>query len=192
MTSGDLTRPPGAAHDVQDEAREKAGGKRAVASIPFVGGWSSESAIYGLILVSALIIVTDTDQATSGSVMLKVAGTIVVFWLAHAFAEVLARLSRDSTTNFRFWSETRHALRHAAGLPLAAIVPLGILLLGAFTPIRDETAIWAVLWVDILLLAGLGYWAARGMTARPWQRLGIAALTAVLGAVLMLLKALIH
>lgn len=154
--------------------------------------WSSESAIYGLIVVSALIIVTDTTYATSSSVLVKVFGTVVVFWVAHAFAEVLARLGQAPTGTFRFWAEVRRALQHAVGLPVAAILPLCILLFGALTPINDEAAIWAVLWVDLLLLATFGYLAARSRTQHIWQRLGIAGITAVLGAGLMLLKALIH
>lgn len=154
--------------------------------------WSSESAIYGLIVVSALIIVTDTTYATSSSVLAKVFGTIVVFWIAHAFAEVLARFGQTPTGTFRFWAEVRRALQHAVGLPVAAILPLCILLFGALTPVNDEAAIWAVLWVDLLLLAAFGYLAARSRTQHVWQRLGVAGITAILGAGLMLLKALIH
>lgn len=152
----------------------------------------SEAAIYGLIMVSALIMVTRQYEITSAQVFMKVLGTVVVFWMAHVFASTLARLSTTSNGRPAFRQSFRYALKHSAGLLLAAVVPLGIMALGVINLISDELAVWGALWADVLLLGLLGYLAARAWTRNRAYRLLTAVVTTSLGLLIVLLKALMH
>lgn len=152
----------------------------------------SESAIYGLIMVSALIVVTRRYEITSAEVFVKVLGTVVVFWLAHLFASALARLSTSPEGGPAFRESFRHAMKHSAGLLLAAVVPLGIMLLGVVNLIHDDIAVWTALWADVLLLGLLGYLASRGWTRNRAYRLLAAVVTTSLGLAIVLLKVLMH
>lgn len=155
------------------------------------GGLFSESAIYGLILISALALVSGTSDGSSLALLEKVLLSVAVLWAAHAFAEVLSHLSYAEKGEFSFSGEIKGALRHSIGLPIAAVIPLVILLLGVLNIIRDETAIWAVMWADIALLASLGYLASRRITDKPLSRTWVSLLTAAFGGIIMALKALI-
>ena len=152
----------------------------------------SESAIYGVILVSALIIVTGQKSDTSWDTFLKVLGTVVVFWIAHVFAGVVSNLGMTINGDKSFGALLLYAVRHSSGLLLGALIPLLIILLGAAGVIADDTAVWVALWIDAALLGIIGYLAVARMTAKPWARSLGALVTALLGVAIMVMKALIH
>lgn len=169
----------------------------------------TESAIYGLILVSALLIVVGRGEQSSWETFIKVLGTVLVFWVAHVFAHVVAQLSAGRSNSpgavsgdasvgeepVRLGAVRRafsHAFAHSAGLLLAAVVPLVIILAGVLTFISGETATWTALWVDVALLGVLGFLGAGGWTRRLGLRLAAGTITALLGVSIMLLKAFIH
>ncbi|HQI65994.1 MAG TPA: hypothetical protein PLJ54_06425 [Rhodoglobus sp.] len=152
----------------------------------------SESAIYGVILVSALIIVTGQKSDTSWDTFLKVLGTILVFWVAHVFAVVVSNLGLAVGGDKSFGALLLYGVRHSSGLLLGALIPLLVILLGAVGVLSDDTAVWAALWIDAVLLGVIGYLAVARMTPKPWARAVGAAVTALLGVVIMLMKVLIH
>ncbi|HPU04727.1 MAG TPA: hypothetical protein PLY47_12635 [Rhodoglobus sp.] len=152
----------------------------------------SESAIYGVILVSALIIVTGQKSDTSWDTFLKVLGTVVVFWIAHVFAGVVSNLGMTIDGDKSFGALLLYAVRHSSGLLLGALIPLLIILLGAAGVIADDTAVWVALWIDAALLGIIGYLAVARMTTKPWARSLGALVTALLGVAIMVMKALIH
>lgn len=165
----------------------------------------SESAIYGLLLVSAMLIVVARGEQSSWETFIKVGTTVVVFWVAHVFAHVIAQLSeadpaaeaedpyglsRQEAGALR--RAVRHAVAHSSGILFAAILPLGIVLLGVLGFISGDTATWTALWIDVALLGLLGYFGTGGWTRRRSIRIAAGGLTALLGLSIMLLKALIH
>ncbi|MGL3807592.1 hypothetical protein ACSYDW_16015 [Paeniglutamicibacter sp. R2-26] len=152
----------------------------------------SESAVYGLVVVSALLLVTNQYEATSGQVFLKVAGTVVVFWLAHVFAMAVSRMGSVSDAKSPFGESLRYAFAHSAGLLFAAVVPLAIVLLGVLNLVSDDTALWTALWVDAGLLGLLGYFSAGTWTRNTSLRLRVGLGTALLGVGVVLLKAFMH
>ncbi|WP_376991658.1 hypothetical protein [Arthrobacter cryoconiti] len=152
----------------------------------------SESAVYGLIVVSALLVIADDYENTALEVFLKVLGTVIVFWVAHLFAVAIAHLNQESKDKTTFRSEAAYAMGHSVGLLIAAVVPLVILLLGVTNIMDDDTALWTALWVDVLLLGVLGYFSARRWTIKPWIRLATAFSTALLGIFIVALKTIIH
>ena len=152
----------------------------------------SESAVYGLVMVSALLLVTNQYDATSREVFIKVLGTVVVFWLAHAFATAVSHMGVVADAKAPFRESFRHALAHSAGLLIAAVVPLGIVLLGVVNLISDDVALWTALWVDAVLLGLLGYFSSGAWTRNTSLRLRVGFGTALLGVCIVLLKAFIH
>ena len=126
----------------------------------------TEEAIYGLILVSGMIVVSGQSGTASIEVLVTVIVTVAVFYAAHVYAGAVARLAAVGRTG-----HLRHALAHAArqssGLLVAAVVPVVILALGTTHVIPDTTANWAALVVNTVMLAVLG-WIAISRWSESW------------------------
>ncbi|WP_106814346.1 hypothetical protein [Microbacterium timonense] len=151
----------------------------------------SEEAIYGLILVSGMIVVSGTAHGSSLDAFITVTVTVLVFFAAHLFAGTLGRLAAtDGHAGLR--ASLRASARQSSGMLLASVPPLGILLLGTTAVIEDSTALWSALIADTVLLGALG-WIAVARWSTHWvPRLLSAVVTAAFGGVLILLKAIIH
>jgi hypothetical protein len=155
------------------------------------GVLQSEEAVYGLILVSGMIVVSNSLVGTSINALLTVVVTVFVFFCAHVYAGTLARLAAtDGAAGFG--PSLAASAKHSVGMLIAAVPPLVILLLGVTKVFPDDTAIWAALLLDIVLLALLGWFAVSRWTVRIWPRVVSALITAAFGAVLVALKAFIH
>lgn len=159
---------------------------------PYQVKFVSDSAVYGLLLVSALLVITGNRSDSSWAVLFKVLGTVLVFWIAHVFAHVIAQLGAAPDGSISFKKELRHAVHRSSGLLFAAIIPLAIVLLGALNILSDDTAVWLALIVDTALLAVFGYLGFAHWTPRVPLRLAGAAGTAMLGVIIILMKSLIH
>lgn len=151
----------------------------------------SEEAIYGLILVSGMIVVSGSNHGTALNAFVTVAVTVIVFYAAHVYAGTLGRLAAtDGTAGMR--SSLWASAHQSAGMLLAAVGPLVVLLLGATRVIDDAVAMWTALILDAVILGVLGWIAVARWSAHWWPRLLSALLTAAFGGVLILLKAVIH
>lgn len=151
----------------------------------------TEEAIYGLILVSGMIVVSNSLVGTSANALVTVAATVVVFFLAHVYAGTLARLAAEEGHGDVAIS-VRAAIRHSRGLLAVAVLPLAILLLGVTGVLDDETSIWTALGLDVVVLGVLGWLAVAKWSDSVWARGLSALITAGFGVVVMALKALIH
>lgn len=154
---------------------------------------ASESAVYGVVLVSGLVaIVADTDYA-SGEVLIKVVSTVLVFWAAHVYAGVVAYPHDEAdATRVSLLGAIKESVNHSWGMLVAALIPSAVLLLGVLGVLHDADAIWGSLWVDVGLLALIGYFGVATWSKKIWARLVGALSTAVMGVVLIVLKAIIH
>jgi hypothetical protein len=151
----------------------------------------SEEAIYGLILVSGMIVVSASSTGTSLNALITVAVTVVVFYAAHVYAGALGRLAAtNGTVGLR--GSIRAAAHQSSGMLLAAVAPLIVLLLGTTHLIEDDTALWAALIVNTLILGALGWLAVSRWSTHWLPRIISALVTAAFGGVLILLKAVIH
>lgn len=151
----------------------------------------TEQSIYGLILVSGMIVVSNSVVGTSLNALMTVAVTVVVFYLAHVYAGTLARLAAEEGHGVLSIS-IRAAAHDSRGLLLVALLPLAVLGFGVTRVIDDETAIWTALAIDVLLLGVLGWLAVARWNPHVWARLTSAVVTASFGAIVMALKALVH
>ena len=154
--------------------------------------FATEQSVYGVILVSGMIVVSATHDATSWEVFWTVVVTVIVFWMAHVYAGTVAHHGLDHGRVLGIRESFREALMHSWGLLASALIPCFILLLGATEAVPDYLAIWLALWAGVLVLAILGYIAfARRGAAWPVRVLG-GLTTAAFGLVLMLMKAIVH
>lgn len=151
----------------------------------------SEEAIYGLILVSGMIVVSGSATGSSFNALMTVLITVLVFFTAHVYAGTLGRLAvTDGEAGLR--KSLGGALKQSSGMLLAALAPLVVLFLGTSRVIDDDTAIWTALLVDAVLLGILGWIAVARWSHHWYARLFGALLTAAFGGIIILLKALIH
>ncbi len=151
----------------------------------------SEEAIYGLVLVSAMIVVSGSLVGTSANALFTVVVTVIVFFFAHVYAGTIARLAAGGSAA-RLRSSFTEAIRHSQGMLVVAVVPVLVLMLGVLRIVDDEAAVWTALAVDIVFLAALGWFVVSRWTSRLWPRVASALITAAFGAIIMLLKALVH
>ena len=157
----------------------------------------SESAVYWVVMVSGLlVIVANKSDAEPGEVLLKVVGTALVFWLAHVYSGTVAHLGDDTdethSTAVKLVGAIRHSLGHLWGMLTSAAVPLITLGASALGVISQEQAVWGALWINVALLAVLGFWGVSRWSDRLWMRLTGALITAAFGLAMVALKVLIH
>lgn len=144
-------------------------------------------AIYGLIVYVVLIISTSDDEPEAIFVLLWSAIALVVFYLAHSFAEALAAHDQPN-----LGAAARKGLAHSSGMLYAAILPSIALVICAIIGIPGEDASnWSLL-VGVVVLAYLGYQATADRGAKVWVRLLSALLTAFLGFVIMFIDYMVH
>ncbi|HWI31225.1 MAG TPA: hypothetical protein VNT50_07025 [Microbacterium sp.] len=154
--------------------------------------FATEQSVYGVILVSGMIVVSGSYRSTSWQVFWSVLITVGVFWLAHVYAGTVAHHGLDHGRILGIRESFREAVAQSWGLLASALIPSLILLLGATQVVPDYVAIWAALWSGVLVLAVLGYVAFLRRGAPIWIRLIGAVTTAAFGLIMMLMKAIIH
>lgn len=158
---------------------------------------ASEASVYGVIVVSGmLVILANQPDMPAFVILLKVLGTCAVFWLAHVYAGTVAHLGDEveggDARRGRVATAIRHSAGHLWGMLLAPIVPAIVLGVSLLAPLTEAQAIWATLWVNVGLLAVLGYAGVSRWTSSLWVRFTGALITAAFGLALVLLKAVIH
>lgn len=168
-----------------------------MATSPTIKGLLSELGIYGVVTVSGLLVIVANQSDTAmRDVLIKVLATVFVLWLAHVYSGAVAHLAghadEDIPARTRIASALRHSLNHCWGMLVAALIPGLILGLGALGVIKPGYAIWGTLWVNVAILAVLGYLGVSTWMNKTWARLLGALGTGAIGIVMILLKALIH
>lgn len=150
---------------------------------------SSAGGIYGLVLIAGLIVVSRNLTGSSGEALLTVAGTLLVFFVAHVYAATVARLAEAGGG---IGDAIRHGVRESIGLLVVGVIPVAALAFGVLGILRQADAVWLALALDGLLLGLLGWFITAARTPSVWARLGGVILTAGCGALMILLKVLIH
>ena len=153
--------------------------------------YRTEYAIYGTVLVSALIAV-GWKFNTDWEVLVFTVGTIGVFWLSHIYSGVVAREETDGPR----WKAIRVAAyqsaQHSVGMVVAMLLPAFFLLLAVMGVLDEYVAYYIALWVGVAILAALGF----VNSARRGQHWGLrllsAATTSLLGLAVIWLSTLVH
>lgn len=155
-------------------------------------GFVTEESVYGVVLVSGMIVVAGGYGSTSLQTFFSVVGTVVVFWAVHIYAGTVAGhgvIDGDQTT---LTTAFQHSVRRSLGFLLSALLPCAVLLLGALRVVDDSWAIWTALWLGVVILAVLGF-SAFTVRGSPWPMRIVGALgTAAFGVAMIALKVIIH
>jgi hypothetical protein len=143
-------------------------------------------AIYGTIVVAGVLAAAEYDDKPdvleTGAYALA---TVVVFWLAHAWAQTLGRRLVGVGPSGR---TLRHSLARDWPLVQSAAPPLAAMALAALVGASDETAIDIAFWVCVASLTAWGAVVARREEASIARTITTAAGCGALGLVLVLLK----
>lgn len=145
------------------------------------------AAIYGLLVFQAFIAI-DTDEGDSAWEVLGTSiGTLVVFFLAHVFANVLTDHGEHGLRR-----ATVRAVQHASGMLYAALPASLVMTAGGLQGLEMEDVYAQTMWVTLVVLAILGYAAYQRRGAHIVVRIIGALATAALGIFIVLLEYAIH
>ncbi|WP_308467597.1 hypothetical protein [Rathayibacter soli] len=174
--------------DVEDEDAAR---PAELATTHYSPGIVSPQAVYGTVVVAAILGAT-SDDASAWEIFFMTVGSVLVLWTAHVYAEAVASHGRqgEKTTGVR--QSLKFGVRQSFGILLAATIPAVLLFLGALGPMDGVLAVDLSLWWCVLALGILGYFAfqQRGRNI-PIRIIGAIA-TAAFGVVIIVLKTLAH
>jgi hypothetical protein len=147
--------------------------------------------IYGTILVTALVAGLSEDHGIDAwQILVSVTATLLVFWLAHVYAEILSqrlaagrRLTRAEIGE-AFDGELAMVL---AGAPAA--LALGLSALGFYS---TDTGVTLAIGVGVGALFAYGLVLGHREGATRMQTLGAASVNGAFGLVIVALKAFVH
>ncbi|HWK19885.1 MAG TPA: hypothetical protein VNR37_03830 [Microbacteriaceae bacterium] len=144
-------------------------------------------AIYGLIVYVVLIAATSDYEHDAYLVFVWSALGLIVFYLAHSFAEGLAAHDEPD-----LWKAAKRGLRHSLGMLYSAVLPSIAILVCALVGLDgDHASDWALL-VGLVVLGYLGYQATADRGKPVWVRILSAFVTALLGFVIMIIDYAVH
>jgi hypothetical protein len=115
-------------------------------------------AIYGLIVIGALLAAESGRHETYFDTLLSAAIAAVLYWVAHAYAGLLAARLREGRR--LTGGALLTALGHDAALIRGAAVPLLALALAAVAGASQETAVTIAVWSAVVSLAAFELLAA--------------------------------
>ena len=147
------------------------------------------ASIYGTV-VTAAVIAAGGGQLTTGSLAVTVLVTLVVYWLAEEYAELLG----EHTHAGRLPSAglIRSSLAAAWPMVTASFLPLAALLIARLLGASSTTAAWTALGLTVALLLIHGHSAARAAGLRGPRLVAVTASAGLLGAAMVVLKALLQ
>lgn len=145
-------------------------------------------AIYGLIVYEVLI-AAESDEPDTAPLEVLAWSLIafVAFYIAHVFAEVVARHG-----NVALPEAVRHGFAHSAGMLYSAILPTVTLLICAIVGTSSDEASTYALGVGMLVLGVLGYLATAQRRRGFWWRILGGLLTALIGFIVMFIEYAVH
>ena len=146
------------------------------------------SAIYGQVLASASVVALSRHDEAPMEIVAGVAATMLVFWLAHVYAEAISRsVARDDRAR-----ELRHIAASEWPMVQAALPAVVALTLAALGLWSREAGITIALALGVVELGAWGTAAGR-RAGRSQSRALLGGLScAAFGLLIIVLKVLIH
>jgi len=119
--------------------------------------------VYGTVVVGALLAAESAQNETYVDTVVAVVLALLVYWLAHTYAELTAR--RLGGTAQLTPADLAHSMVHEAPLLLGALLPVLALLLCWIAQATLETAVSVAIWTSVAITAIIQVVAA--LRARP-------------------------
>src|SRR4051794_23845031 len=146
--------------------------------------------LYGAIIGLAVVVGLQAHPPPAGAVIATLLGTALAVALAEVYSEVVGMETRTRRrVERRVIGET---LRESGFVAFGVGFPAVFFLLAAVGAVEDDTAFSIAKWSGLALIGFYGYSGARLAGAGRWESLLHAATVAVIGGVLIALKALVH
>ncbi len=184
----DSAAGPRARHSAEPEARALRAGKRALEwALP---GENPAGAVYGTITLGALLAAEDGLHDTYAETVGSVVVTLLLYWLAHSYAELLGqRLATGERLSAR-------ALGQALGRDWAIVrgtaAPLLALLVAWAVGAGQQTAVTVALWTCAGCLVAFELLAGLRARARPGELALEVCVGAAMGLGVIALRAILH
>lgn len=145
---------------------------------------------YGAIIGLALVVAVEKHPPGPGTMIAWLLGTGVAVGLAEIYSEIVGTETRERHRVTR--EQVAPMLEEAAAAAFGVAFPAVFFLLAVLHVITPSLAFTLAEWSGIGLIGFYGYWAARFAGAPVVRALVQAALVALVGVGLIVLKALVH
>lgn len=116
---------------------------------------SIASTVYGTIVVMAAVTAGSSADGSAGRLAVIVFSSVLVLWIAHVYSDALAEtIQRGQRLDL---AELTEVTRREIAIPLAAVGPVGALVLGALGIMSESTAVWWALGIGLAVLGVQGF-----------------------------------
>lgn len=146
-----------------------------------ISGW-----VYGTIVVMATVAAGSAGQADPWRRATIVVATVLVLWVAHVYSSAIGESIYAGRRLDR--RELSAVAREESTIPLAAVLPVAALVLGAAGVLRESRAIWAALGIGLLTLGAQGARYAKVERLSPIATAVSVAVNLTLGLVIVALE----
>lgn len=150
----------------------------------------SAAGVYGTLLTLSVLVGLSLKGSGPGVMVLTVTVSVLVFWIAHVHAGLVARWVGAERRPDR--AAVGEVMAREAPMVESAVPAVALLVLAWLGAIRTSTAVWVALVYGVVALAVWGVLIAR---RAGLGLVGVAVVSGVnlgLGALIVLLKILIH
>ncbi len=147
------------------------------------------ASIYGTI-VTAAVIAAGGNQLTSAQLAVTVVVTLIVYWLAEQYAELLGAHTHDGRLPSA--GLIRSSLAEAWPMVTASFLPVASIGLAVLFGASSSDAAQAALIVTVVLLVMHGNSAGRAAGLRGWQRIFVTVIAGLLGVAMVILKSFLQ
>jgi hypothetical protein len=160
---------------------------RRVHGMMFGSGETIAGAIYGTVVVMATIVAGGANEGIGPwDLAVAVAVTTAVLGLAHLYAELIAGgIERHRPLTV---AERGGVWRRELAIPLAAALPVAVLVIGAAGTIDEGAAVWIALLIGLVTLVVQGVRYARVERLGAMGTVASVAMNLALGLVMVALK----
>jgi hypothetical protein len=146
--------------------------------------------VYGTVIAGSVMAIASQHAETTERLGVEVIGTLVVYWLAHAYCHALWERYAHGT-RLRL-AEIRDALVHELGILKGGIAPIAVTIVARLVGAELATAVWIGLWTTVVLLFATGMVAGVRSGARGAEVAVDAIIGGLFGLVLVVFKAALH
>lgn len=150
------------------------------------------SAIYGEILLLAVLAAVGEHETSAATVLATVVGSQLVFWLGHAYSDTIGEQLHSSTEQRIDRDSIGRVMEHEWPIVQAAGPAVVLLGLAMVHVIKTSTAVNVAIVLAVVSLFGWGFAAGRRSRDTLRGQLVVGALSGALGLVIAALKIAIH
>ncbi len=150
--------------------------------------------IYGTLIGAAILAAEGSKREGIGEIAIAVLVTLVVYWFAHGYADMLPARAESPSPRGRLrpLSDLGHALREEWPIVAGGLALLAVLLLAGLLGASPELAVDVALWFAVVELLVWGMVAARAARVTGWPMVLYGFGSAALGVAIATLKVLLH